>query len=323
MPVKDAGDFLTPCLDSVLRQTHENWELMAVDDHSSDNSLSTLNRYAANHSRIRIGSNQTSGIPSALRTGYSQATGDIITRMDSDDVMPANKLELMRSKVAVGKVVTGKVKYFSDEWMVGLGFQNYQDWLNGLTEEGGYWRDIYKECPVPSPAWMMTRPDFERIGAFNSDALPEDYDLCFRMKAGRLQVVGIPEVIHLWRDSQWRTSRTDPTYFPMAYYPLKVSWFLKLDYQSNKELVLWGAGKKGKLIAKLLLEHGIAFRWITANSNKHGVTIHNAIPEALFELNPKEHQVILAVASPEDQVGIQQQLDRMKMEEGKDVWWFC
>lgn len=323
MPVKDPGDFLTPCLDSILDQTHQNWELLAVDDHSSDHSLDTLKSYAAKDARIRVGSNQGRGIVPALQMGYRMATGTVVSRMDSDDLMPPQKLEMMLAALEAGTVVTGKVAYFSDEWMVGLGFRNYERWLNTLVVEGGHWRDIYKECPVPSPAWMMHRADFDSIGGFDSPELPEDYDLCFRMKAGKMQVIGVDAVVHHWRDSQWRTSRTDSTYFPMAYYPLKVKWFLQLDYQPDKDLMVWGAGKKGKLIARLLFEHGIPFRWVTDNENKHGVTIQKSIPEPVFPLNPMDHHVILAVASPEDQREIQHRLDQMGMVVGQDAWWFC
>ena len=47
MAVKDTGPYLAECLDSILMQTYENWELIAVNDHSSDDSWERLNDYAA------------------------------------------------------------------------------------------------------------------------------------------------------------------------------------------------------------------------------------------------------------------------------------
>ena len=54
MAVKDTGPYLTECLDSILLQTYENWELVAVNDHSSDDSWERLIDYAQRDKRIRF-----------------------------------------------------------------------------------------------------------------------------------------------------------------------------------------------------------------------------------------------------------------------------
>ncbi|MFY0643926.1 MAG: glycosyltransferase [Bacteroidia bacterium] len=322
MPVKDADPYLSDCLDSILNQSYENWELIAVDDHSSDQSLALLRRYERSNTRIKILANQGNGIVSALQLAYSNSKGDLIHRMDADDKMPPEKLKGLNAAWMPGNVVTGKVEYFSDEWLVGLGFQNYQNWLNGLMESGNHWKDIYMECPIPSPAWLIHRDDFDKCGAFDSELIPEDYDLCFRWYKHGIGIIALDEVVHLWRDSQKRTSRKNPSYFPMAYYPLKVHHFLSIDRDKKKPLILWGAGKKGKLISKLLNDKSVEYEWVTDNQKKWGVEINGKIISPRGD-DISGRQLIIAIASPEDKRELKNQLKRNHHTADTDIWWFC
>ncbi len=323
MPAKNAAPYLRPCIDSILAQSYQNWELVVVNDSSTDQTSEILWEYSHQNDKIQWLDNQGNGIIDALRTAYAQVNGQFIHRMDADDIMPLNKLKLLVESWTPNSVVTGKVKYFSDEWMVGLGFQNYENWINNLMSADNFWEDVYMECPIPSPGWLMDRDDFDRIGGFNSDYLPEDYDFCFRAYKHGTDVVRVQEVIHHWRDSQNRTSRKLPIYFPMAYYPLKVRRFLDIDFNRTKELVLWGAGKKGKRVASLLNEAGQQFIWITDNPKKQGVTIHDVVLSSPSDINWANKQLILAVSSPEDKAKIQERLDQTSLKKAKDYWWFC
>ena len=116
-PFKNTGLYLKECIESIQNQTYKNWELLIVDDHSSDNSSEIIAGYAHDDSRIKLLKNQASGIISALRTGYTHSSGQFITRMDSDDIMAKNKLKYLVNNLreyGTGHVATGLVKYFSD-----------------------------------------------------------------------------------------------------------------------------------------------------------------------------------------------------------------
>ena len=322
MPVKDAGEFLKTCIKSIRDQSYTNWELLAVDDHSSDGSFDYLQNVAEQDSRIRCWPSKGKGIIDALQLGYAQSTGSFVHRMDADDIMPPNKLEYFLQHWQPQSVVTGKVKYFSDEWEVGEGFINYQNWINGLMEAKDFWQDVYMECPIPSPGWFMQKNDFDAIGAFDSNELPEDYDLCFRMLEHGMKVIPIPEVIHLWRDSSTRVSRNNEVYYPMSYYPLKVKYFLKL-HRNEKPLVLAGAGKKGKRIAQLLLDAGQRFTWITNNNKKVGQDIYGVVIKNWEEHDFSTSQVIFAVSSSDSKNEIKQELLKMNLLSDLEYYWFC
>ena len=67
MAVKDTGPYLIECLDSILLQTYENWELIAVNDHSSDDSWERLIEYSQRDKRIRIFQSTGQRLNSALK----------------------------------------------------------------------------------------------------------------------------------------------------------------------------------------------------------------------------------------------------------------
>ena len=191
MPVKNAEPFLNDCIESILSQTDENWELLAVDDGSSDNSYQTLKSYADKDSRIQALRNSGSGIISALRLAYENSSGNLITRMDADDKMDSQKLEILKRNLnssGKGHIAIGLVKYFS-ETTLGDGYLKYESWLNDLTSVGANYSDIYKECVIPSPCWMVFKEDLDICEVFSSGTYPEDYDLCFRFYKGNLKVM--------------------------------------------------------------------------------------------------------------------------------------
>lgn len=326
MPAKNAGRYLEECLNSILAQSYTNWELIVIDDHSNDNSSKLIRDYARRDLRIRHYAASGHGIVAALDQAYSYSKGLFITRMDADDVMMPNKLEILcKNLVAHGKgsLATGCVTYFSVNEL-GDGYQRYAEWLNDLTREGRNFQEIYKECVIPSPCWMVHRHDFELCGAFDSEMHPEDYDLCFRFYREGLNVIPCQEILHRWRDYPERTSRSHPDWNDNSFLSLKVHYFLELDYDESRPLIVWGAGKKGKTVAQLLNEHSISFQWVCNNPNKIGREIYGVELQAQNVLDTcKSPQVIVAVANQDEQVEIRQVLQSDKEERGAGCYWFC
>ena len=322
MPVKNAMPFLTDCLLSIQNQNEKNWELIAVDDSSTDESFSILEKSSKTDTRIKVYKNTGKGITPALKLGYEKANGHYITRMDADDLMPVQKLEKLKKAIEgkSGVVSTGLVEYFP-KTEIKSGFKKYEEWLNTLTASGANFKEIYKECVIPSPCWMMHRSDFEKIGAFNAATYPEDYDLCFRMYQNDMQVIGIKEMLHQWRDYPTRTSRTDPNYADNRFLNLKIKYFFEIDRDKNRPLVIWGAGTKGKLVAKKLIEKGEKFTWIAESPKKQGKEIYGELIYSVEELKTlKNPQVITLVAGEKNQLEI---TNKLKTERITESYFFC
>ncbi|GAG60231.1 unnamed protein product [marine sediment metagenome] len=122
---------------------------------------------------------------------------------------------------------------------------------------------------------MLHRDDFIACDAFNSNRYPEDYDLAFRFYKHKLTCIPCDEIIHHWRDYSTRTSRTHEHYAENHFIDLKLHYFLQLNYDDTRPLVIWGAGQKGKFIVKKLIEIKIPFKWICDNPKKIGKHIYD------------------------------------------------
>lgn len=290
MPFKNEAKFLKKTLESILNQ-EVDFELIAVDDHSSDGSWDIISGI---DKRIKLFKNDGRGTIDALRTAYEKCSGDFITRMDADDLMPENKLKELKRILKRGHVATGRVEYFSDEDL-GEGFIKYADWLNGLCERGDHFEHIFKECVIASPNWMMFREDFEKVGGFKDSVYPEDYHLVFKMWQGGLKVVSSKKTTHLWRDHPDRASRNLEVYQDQKFYDLK------LDFFPRENISLWGAGPSGKSLAKKMVERNIKFSWFTGNEKKIGKFIYGVKLDPTQEIKGK---VIIAVS----QVGAREEI---------------
>ncbi|WP_350288654.1 glycosyltransferase [uncultured Croceitalea sp.] len=326
IPFKNTAQYLTECLNSILIQSYKNWEVIAINDHASDNSLSVVESFAKQDSRIKVFSNNGTGIIPALQMAYSKSKGSFITRMDSDDIMKPNRLQVMTDlllKHGKGNVSVGQVRYFSDRG-ISDGYSRYEKWLNGLTALGTNYSEIYKECVIPSPCWMVYREDFDNCGGFQSNRYPEDYDLTFRFYKNKLKILPCDETLLLWRDYDTRTSRTHEHYAQNYFLDIKLHYFLSLDFSSKRPLVVWGAGFKGKKIARGLLERNINFIWLCDNPNKINKKIYS---QELFHFSKLENlrkpQSIVTVANETAQKEIKSYLQGLKQRSSIDYFFFC
>ena len=87
-------DFIGESIESVIAQTYENWELIIVDDGSTDSSPEIIRKYAAREPRIRpCLQDRNRHICAATNIGIANLTGEFVARLDSDDVWCARKLE--------------------------------------------------------------------------------------------------------------------------------------------------------------------------------------------------------------------------------------
>jgi len=279
IPAFNEEAFIADCLISIVNQSYFSWEAIVVDDHSTDATFEIINGFQRKDKRFLGVKNKGKGIISALKTAYGLSSGEYITRMDADDLMRTNKIEVLLSGLlAKGDrhVAVGGVHYFAEEKLKS-GFKTYQNWLNQHTEKGTNFNDILKECVIPSPCWMLSRKDLDSINAFEENRYPEDYDLVFRMYAKGFQVVPTEELIHEWRDYETRTSKTSENYKDYTFTEIKWHYFEKLHHQKDKQLLVLGTGYRGKKLAKHLLKQGVEFLWISNNESKIGKNIYGQL----------------------------------------------
>lgn len=98
VPVYNSEKYVEQCIESILSQTYQDWELILVDDGSKDNSLSILQEYANRDTRIHVIHQENKGPGIARNVGVDYATGDYIVFIDSDDRVYKDYFNLLSNK---------------------------------------------------------------------------------------------------------------------------------------------------------------------------------------------------------------------------------
>ncbi|XOV67330.1 MAG: glycosyltransferase family 2 protein [Fluviicola sp.] len=313
LPYRNAAKWIEDTIKSILGQSHDEWELIAVDDHSEDETTEILQRFQ--DSRIQITKNYGEGIIPALQTALQRATGDFITRMDADDLMPKKKLEVLLQNVSTGRcIVTGKVQYFAEN-TVSEGYKKYESWLNERVNKTDHYDHIYRECVIASPNWLAPIELIRTDRIFEQLQYPEDYDMTFQWRKLGYEIISLNEITHLWREHPERTSRNSEVYDQPSFFQLKLDWFRKTE--KGKTLGVFGTGPKGKQVVELL-QNDFEVSWYDHEFERFNTKLNG------FEIqNPKECDcdLLLIAVYPENKTRLENLVTRLKYTLGKNAWY--
>lgn len=112
VPVYNVENYLEKCLNSLLTQTFEEFEVICIDDGSTDHSGRILQSFSKKDNRIRLISQSNQGISVARNVGIEEARGDYLYFVDSDDYLEKNTLEILYSQSVIDKL---DILYFNSE----------------------------------------------------------------------------------------------------------------------------------------------------------------------------------------------------------------
>ena len=99
IPVYNVEKYIHECIDSIIRQTYKNIEIICIDDGSSDKSYDILKEYASKDNRFILLQQENKGAGTARNKGLEIATGDFISFLDADDFFEHDLLELALNKL--------------------------------------------------------------------------------------------------------------------------------------------------------------------------------------------------------------------------------
>jgi glycosyltransferase involved in cell wall biosynthesis len=316
LPFKNAEPWLKETIASIVEQTFNDWELICINDHSTDNGAQVIHSFK--DSRIQVVQNEGIGIIKALQLGLKTSKGVFISRMDADDLMPLNRLQLMYGRIIdtpKKTIVTGKVKYFA-EGKLSEGFLNYQNWVNERIDNQDHYKHIYRECVVASPNWVTRKQDLIESNLFDKLNYPEDYDLVFHWFENNFAIESLSEVTLLWRDHPTRTSKNSDTYNQEALFQLKINWFVRI-MNKDQSLALLGAGTKGKLSMEVLQSKKVNATWYDLNYKNFNVPI---LGETIQDYNQINEDLLLISVFPKDQTELLKFIEAKGYTIGKNAW---
>ncbi len=198
VPARNAAKYLTTAIDSVRSQDIQNWELIVVDDGSTDETATIVEEFIVRDSRITLVRQQPKGLSAARNAGLRQSSGQFVQFLDADDTIAANKLSvqlrLFQQNPEVG-VVHGRHRYVSIDCRSPTP-KSYPSPIFGYLLEFL----LHNLLVVNAP---LTRARvFERIGLFaekSSCYLPiygcEDWDLWLRAARAGIHFLSHHDVV--------------------------------------------------------------------------------------------------------------------------------
>lgn len=248
MPVRDAQETLGHAIESIVRQTFCDWELVVVDDGSRDASPEIAQSWAERDSRIRALRLPPRGIVSSLNHAISVARGTFLARMDADDsshpTRLARQIESLEAHPEIG-VVSCLVQFGGDA-EAARGYAAHVAWLNDLCTPDAIALSRFIESPLAHPSVVFRRSLVEAHGAYRQGDFPEDYELWLRWMDAGVRFAKVGEKLLTWNDAATRLSRTDPRYAVEAFYRVKCNYlgrWLTKNVTSDRPVWLWGAGR--------------------------------------------------------------------------------
>ncbi|KAA3622903.1 MAG: glycosyltransferase, partial [Proteobacteria bacterium] len=257
MPVRDAGACLREAVGSILAQDYPEFELIIVDDGSSDGAVEALPRDFRRDPRVRVLVTRRAGVVAAMQSGVRVADGEYIARMDSDDIALRDRLsrqaEFLAARPDIG-IAGGEVTLFR-EGGVGGGFRRYEAWLNALREPEDIDRALYIESPIPNPTALFRRDAYEALSGYRDTDWPEDYDLFLRAHAAGIRMGKPAGVLLRWRDHERRLTRSDPRYDHRRFMAAS-GYYLSRGPLHGRAAVIWGAGRCGSRYHDILVANG-------------------------------------------------------------------
>jgi len=297
LPIHNAAATLPACLRSLARQTFSDYEVLAIDDGSSDESPAIVGAAAARDARIVPIAAGRIGLAAALNLGLELARAPLVARMDADDVMHPTRLELQYHALQSQPelvLIASRVVAFPAR-VIKAGLREYLRWQNRILTPEQVDAEIYVEAPFAHPSVMFHRAPVRELGGYTTKPCPEDYELWLRMHEAGMLMQKLPQNLLAWREHPERATRRDPQYARDAFDELRAD-FLARDprLHSGRPLVYWGAGRVTRQRVRRLIERGfVPFAWIDIDPAKIGQTIWGAPVYAPAWLNRQPRPFVL------------------------------
>ena len=229
LPYRNAATTLEAAIASIATQTFSQWELLLIDNASTDESTIIAQRWAGRDPRIKYLQEQRIGIAQALNTGLAQASGKYIARMDADDVSHPTRLEnqvaYLDAHPEVG--VLGTRTAFASTMHESRGMQAFVDWQHKILSPHEHYVKRFVDAPLAHPSVMFRRELVRAHGGYDTSPLPEDHEMWLRWLAAGVRFSKLPEELLTWNDHARRLSRTHPNYSLDAFFATKAKWLAR------------------------------------------------------------------------------------------------
>ncbi len=189
LPVWNGEAFLEQAMESILRQTLSSFELIVIDDGSTDASVQIAEKFARGDNRVRVLRRAHQGLSAALNAGIATARGEYNARMDADDISLPDRLQKQVAYLDAHPacVAAGTWIEVVDEAALHLGLKTFVETHEEIF--AALYRGI---SPIAHPTIVVRRDVLRAAGGYDARRYPsEDLDLWFRLaERGELANLG-------------------------------------------------------------------------------------------------------------------------------------
>lgn len=192
MPVFNAERYVEDAIQSILNQSFRDFELILINDGSTDNSLYIMSRFAASDSRIKLISRENRGLVNSLNEGISIAKGHWIARMDGDDI---SHLERLRSQLDFATATNSDI---CGTWIETFGSGPKRVIKHSISDQAIRFELLF-DCPFAHPS-VLIKADIAKKNPYSENYHScEDYDLWERLSRKNFKMSNVPSVLLKYR----------------------------------------------------------------------------------------------------------------------------
>lgn len=232
MPAYNVEDFIVASIESVLQQTISNFELIIINDGSTDSTLKIVEKYSALDSRITLITQRNSGVSIARNYGLRVAKGDYISFLDADDIYEQRYIELMVEPLVSGRADMAFCKYWETD----------RDTVIAKTpanvvsmHDDSFIKHLFAVDKVHNMALMYNRRSLERHNLTFLEGCPNGEDRMFILKASYfLRVEFVPEYLYRYIYRYNSACRAELSYERLF---LMLDGYLNLDVFFHESIV--------------------------------------------------------------------------------------
>ncbi|MGG3919231.1 glycosyltransferase [Parageobacillus thermoglucosidasius] len=254
MPVFNCAKFLDQAIESVLNQSFSNFELIIVNDGSTDNTLNVIEKYMKKDNRITLISRENKGLVYSLNEAIRISNGDLIARMDGDDICLPNRLlrqvQFMRENKQID-ILGSQVSVFGDISMSER--ERLEEKLNTKISDNNAEEQILTNWYCLAHSSIIFRKSVIKNIGYYEDCKSEDLELWLRAIRNGLKISKINEVLIRYRVHRKSKSTLDN----INYEGIKEAILLKVRHvflrkNNVKKYLIWGTGNGGDISYEII-----------------------------------------------------------------------
>ncbi len=258
LPTYNGSHFIKQSIDSCLNQTMQDWELIIVNDCSTDNTLEIVNTYAATDKRIKVITNPVNKkLPASLNVGFKEAKAPYLTWTSDDNYYAPNALQKMLETLQANP---------SFDFVYAN--QHIVDEENNIvsTRIHNEIEALYRGCCIGA-CFLYKRKMYDTFGGYNEDMFcAEDYEYWMRLWVNKARFYHLNDILYYYRNNSASLTATKATLIQEKTFQLKLLYWDKAPISPlQKCLALYKPYKRTKnkaMLAEIYNRHPILGRLV-------------------------------------------------------------